>query len=92
MRSLAWDCGLWATYVNELHCQFLIDAWDYGANTHINSKDVAQRDLEVLNIIENLVESCIAYGLSAALYVEITLEDGRVVQSNFDDYPIYEAG
>jgi isoquinoline 1-oxidoreductase beta subunit len=43
-------------------------------------------------IIENMVESGIAFGLSAALYGEITLEDGRVEQSNFDDYPIMKLG
>jgi isoquinoline 1-oxidoreductase beta subunit len=32
------------------------------------------------------MESAIAYGLSAALYGAITLKDGRVQQSNFDDY------
>ena len=38
--------------------------------------------------IEMQTESCIAYGLTAALYGEITLEGGAVVQSNFDDYPL----
>jgi len=32
------------------------------------------------------MESNIAYGLSALLYGEITLEKGRVVQENFDTY------
>jgi isoquinoline 1-oxidoreductase beta subunit len=34
------------------------------------------------------VESAVCYGLSAALYGEVTLADGRVEQSNFNDYPI----
>ncbi len=34
------------------------------------------------------LESAIAYGLSAALYGQITLKDGRVQQGNFDDYPV----
>jgi isoquinoline 1-oxidoreductase beta subunit len=34
------------------------------------------------------VESAIVFGLSAALYGKITLKDGRVEQSNFDDYPV----
>lgn len=32
------------------------------------------------------IESAIVYGLSAALHGAITLENGRVVQSNFNDY------
>ena len=39
------------------------------------------------NIVAQM-ESAIVYGLSAALYGEITLEGGRVQQSNFDDYPV----
>jgi isoquinoline 1-oxidoreductase subunit beta len=38
------------------------------------------------DILAAQVESAIAYGLSAALQGEITLERGRVQQSNFDDY------
>ncbi len=34
------------------------------------------------------VESAVAYGLTAALYGEITIKDGRVEQGNFDDYPM----
>jgi isoquinoline 1-oxidoreductase beta subunit len=34
------------------------------------------------------VESAIAYGLTAALYGELTFKAGRVEQSNFHDYPI----
>jgi len=34
------------------------------------------------------MESGIIYGLTAALYGEITLEDGAVTQSNFHDYEI----
>jgi isoquinoline 1-oxidoreductase beta subunit len=34
------------------------------------------------------MESGIVYGLSAALYGEITFADGQVVQSNFHDYPV----
>ena len=33
------------------------------------------------------LESGIIYGLTAALHGEITIENGAVVQSNFDDYP-----
>ena len=40
------------------------------------------------SIIEAQVESGIVYGLSAALYGAITLKDGRVEQSNFNDYKV----
>jgi len=39
-------------------------------------------------IIEAQMESGIVYGLTAALKGEITLDKGRVVQSNFHDYPL----
>jgi isoquinoline 1-oxidoreductase beta subunit len=38
--------------------------------------------------IEAQMESGIVYGLTAALYGEITIRDGGVVQGNFDDYPL----
>jgi isoquinoline 1-oxidoreductase beta subunit len=34
------------------------------------------------------VEGAIIFGLSAALHQQITVEGGRVVQSNFHDYPV----
>jgi isoquinoline 1-oxidoreductase beta subunit len=34
------------------------------------------------------VESAVTYGLSAALYGEITFNDGKPGQSNFDTYPV----
>ena len=34
------------------------------------------------------MESAIVFGLSAALYGEVTLKDGRVEQGNFNDYPV----
>jgi len=38
--------------------------------------------------IEAQMESGIAFGLGAALHGAITFKDGRVVQSNFDDYEV----
>ena len=40
------------------------------------------------NIVEMQMESGIGYGLAAALEGAVTLKDGRVEQSNFDDYPV----
>ena len=37
-------------------------------------------------ILQSQVESGIVYGLTAALYGAITIENGRVTQGNFDDY------
>lgn len=40
------------------------------------------------NTVKAQMERCIVYGLTAALYGELTLRDGRVARSNFHDYPM----
>jgi isoquinoline 1-oxidoreductase beta subunit len=40
------------------------------------------------NIIAQQMESGVIFGLSAALGGEITIKDGKVVQQNFDGYPV----
>ena len=40
------------------------------------------------NIVAQQMESAVVFGLSAALGGEITIEEGRVRQSNFGDYPV----
>jgi isoquinoline 1-oxidoreductase beta subunit len=53
----------------------VVCAIDCGWNTH---PDSIQADME----------GGIIYGLTAALHGEITIENGRVTQSNFDTYPM----
>lgn len=40
------------------------------------------------NIVEQQIESNIVFGLTAMLYGNITLKDGRVQQTNFDTYKL----
>jgi len=40
------------------------------------------------NLIRQQMESAIIFGLSAALYGDISIVDGKVQQSNFHDYPV----
>ena len=40
------------------------------------------------NIIAQQMESAVVFGLSAALFGEITFKNGQVQQSNFHDYPV----
>jgi isoquinoline 1-oxidoreductase beta subunit len=38
--------------------------------------------------VETQLEGGMIYGLSAALFGEITVKNGRIVQGNFDTYPV----
>ncbi|HLH98914.1 MAG TPA: xanthine dehydrogenase family protein molybdopterin-binding subunit [Xanthobacteraceae bacterium] len=38
--------------------------------------------------VENQLEGGMIYGLSAALFGEVTVKDGRIEQGNFDTYPV----
>ncbi len=40
------------------------------------------------DIVKAQIEGAIIFGLTAALYGEITIHDGRAKQSNFHDYPV----
>ncbi|MBZ2169855.1 xanthine dehydrogenase family protein molybdopterin-binding subunit [Marinobacter sp. F4216] len=40
------------------------------------------------DIVKDQIESGVLFGLTAALYGEITLQQGEVQQSNFHDYPL----
>lgn len=40
------------------------------------------------NLIAQQMESAVVFGLTAALYGEVTLKDGQVQQSNFHDVPL----
>ncbi|MDY0977054.1 molybdopterin cofactor-binding domain-containing protein [Massilia sp. CFBP9012] len=44
------------------------------------------------NIVAQQVESGVVFGLSAALAGEITIEAGKIQQSNFGDYPLPRMG
>jgi isoquinoline 1-oxidoreductase subunit beta len=67
----------------------------YMAQVAVQGRDVAVKRITCAvdcgiginpNTIEAQAQSAILYGLTAALYGEITLKDGRVEQSNFDNY------
>jgi len=51
--------------------------------TAIDCGQVVNPDMVVAQI-----EGGVVFGLTAALYDEITIENGQVQQSNFDNYPV----
>jgi isoquinoline 1-oxidoreductase beta subunit len=53
----------------------------------IDCGHVCHRDAVIAQI-----EGGVIWGLSAAMHEEITIQDGRVVQSNFGDYPLLRLG
>jgi isoquinoline 1-oxidoreductase beta subunit len=61
---------------------------DGKGQVHVNRVVTAVDTGHVVNpaILTSQVESGIVYGLTAALYGAITIENGRVSQGNFDDY------
>ena len=40
------------------------------------------------NVVRQQIESAVLFGLSAALFGEISFKDGKVEQSNFHDYQV----
>ena len=59
-----------------------------GDKLHVEKVVAAVDPGEVINpaVARDQVEGGIIYGLSAALYGNITIDNGRVVQTNFSDY------
>ena len=52
-------------------------------------KELAEvHQVRARDIIERQVEGSFVYGLSAALFGECTVKDGRMVEENFDTYPV----
>jgi isoquinoline 1-oxidoreductase beta subunit len=68
------------------------------AQVHVDSRGVLKVERFVAavdcghvvnpDIVRQQIESGIVYGLSAALYGRLTIENGAVVESNFDDQPV----
>ena len=46
------------------------------------------RQVDLVQVIDRQVAGSFVYGLSAALYGEITVKDGAVEQTNFDTYNV----
>ena len=41
-----------------------------------------------MDAVKAQIEGGVVWGLGSAMHEEITIKDGRVVQSNFSDYPV----
>ncbi len=81
--AVAFSYGSWAAEVAEVSV-----ATDGSARVH---RVVCAIDCGIAvnpDQIRAQMEGGIVYGLTAALYGEITIENGRVQQSNFHDYPM----
>lgn len=74
------------TYVG-LAVTVTVDAADHIRVTNIHAAVDCGMIIDPDNV-EAQVEGALVYGLSAALYGEITVANGRIQQSNFDDYPV----
>ena len=57
-----------------------------GAHAPHRRRDRSRHTWSIPLTAEMQIESAVVFGLTAALYGEITIKDGRVEQSNFNDY------
>ena len=83
--------GIAAAYCNEAYAAQVVEVAVDDAGKIRVERVVAAIDCgTVVNLsgAEAQVEGSVIQGLSAALHEEITVERGRVVQSNFHDYPL----
>ncbi len=83
--------GIAASYANSAYVAHVAEVSVDDAGTVRVQRVVSAVDIgQVVNPagVEAQVEGSIVFGLSAALYGEITIRDGAVEQSNFHDYPV----
>jgi isoquinoline 1-oxidoreductase beta subunit len=83
-RGIAGVCG-WGSYI-----AYVVDASVSSGALRVERVVAAVDCGQVINpdMVKAQVEGGIVFGLSAALKGEITLDGGRVQQSNFDTYPV----
>ncbi len=67
------------------------------AEVSVNGKEIKLHRMVVVadvgtminpNIVQQQIESSVIYGMSSAMYDEITVKNGRVQQTNFHDYRV----